>query len=94
MARPEKYERWEIRSVRPSPSIRVFGRFAEPDVFVATHAVERKTLRAKGDMAWDINLVQCEQSWQEIFGSLLPFLGAAFEDYITTNATRQMGLKR
>jgi hypothetical protein len=28
---------WEIRSVRPNPSIRVLGRFAAKDIFVATN---------------------------------------------------------
>ena len=30
-------EIWEIRSREPNPSIRIFGRFAEVDVFVATN---------------------------------------------------------
>ena len=42
---PKKYEHWELRSVRPRPSLRVFGRFACPDVFVGTHVVERAPQR-------------------------------------------------
>jgi len=45
---------WEIRSVRPAPSIRVLGRFAEYDVFVATNYALRKPLgvgsRASGKL--------------------------------------------
>ena len=41
---PPKFEHWEFRCRRPRPSIRVFGRFAMPDVFVATHPMPRSLL--------------------------------------------------
>src|ERR1700730_1705516 len=44
---PQKQEVWELKSVRPKPSIRVFGRFAEPDVFVATNLAFRQDLKGK-----------------------------------------------
>lgn len=30
--RPPKFEHWELKSRKPRPSLRVFGRFAKPDV--------------------------------------------------------------
>ena len=45
-------EVWEIRSPRPRPSLRVFGRFAERDVFVATNWAERKLLKGRGSREW------------------------------------------
>jgi hypothetical protein len=42
--RPPKFEHWELVSRRPSPSLRVFGRFALPDVFIGSHAKERQLL--------------------------------------------------
>jgi hypothetical protein len=35
---------WEIRSVRPEPSIRVLGLFADQDVFIATNVALRENL--------------------------------------------------
>jgi hypothetical protein len=44
---PFQYEHWELRSLQPRPSLRVFGRFAMPDAFVGTHVCERPRLGAK-----------------------------------------------
>jgi len=41
---PRTDEIWEIRSRDPKPQIRVFGRFADTDVFVATHFCRREDL--------------------------------------------------
>ncbi len=49
---PKKHEVWELKSVRPRPSLRVFGRFALPNVFIGTHLAERRTLKGK----WSSNL--------------------------------------
>lgn len=84
---PHKHEIWEIRSVRPRPSLRVFGRFAEPDVFVATHMVERSPLGGKFSMNWCLEMVTCEQEWKRIF-TYAPFSAEVYENYITTNARR------
>ena len=35
---------WEIRSIRPHPSIRVLGLFAQKDVFIATNLELRENL--------------------------------------------------
>ena len=43
---PASDEVWEYISRCPSPSLRVFGRFAEVDVFVATHKWARSLLGA------------------------------------------------
>jgi hypothetical protein len=40
--KPPKYEHWELLSRKPKPSLRVFGRFALPDVFIGTHVKPRK----------------------------------------------------
>lgn len=87
---PHRYEHWELRSVRPKPSLRVFGRFAEPDVFVGTHAVERKPLKAKWSLEWELEKLTCEERWKEALGDCAPFAAAAFENYFTENATHQV----
>jgi hypothetical protein len=41
---PERDEIWEIRSVDPDPQFRLFGRFADTDLFIGTHLDERAWL--------------------------------------------------
>lgn len=86
---PKKHEIWELRSVRPRPSIRVFGRFAEPDVFVGTHAVERPGLGAKWSLQWELEKLTCEEQWRFAVGDHEPFRASRYEDYITENARRE-----
>lgn len=88
---PYKYEHWELRSLRPRPSLRVFGRFAEPDVFIGTHVVERPILGEKWSLNWKLEKLSCEQHWNAA-GLGEPFVGKAYEDYITENASRRLGV--
>ncbi len=48
---------FEIRSRRPRPSIRVFGRFAQKDVFVALSAALRAPLAGEGSRPWRDEIV-------------------------------------
>ena len=43
---------WEIRSVRPNPSIRVLGRFIARDIFVATNFALRDNLGGWQSRQW------------------------------------------
>jgi hypothetical protein len=65
---PKKYEHWNLRSVRPRPSMRVFGRFAEPSVFIGTHTVARASLKGKWSIEWELEKLRCEEIWTRIFG--------------------------
>lgn len=85
---PKKFEHWELRSVRPRPSLRVFGRFAEPDVFVGTHAVERAPLGRKWSLQWELEKLACEEAWNLALAGCEPFRSDTYEDYITENASR------
>lgn len=89
---PKKYEHWTLRSVRPRPSIRVFGRFAQPNVFVGTHAIERKSLKGKWDFSWEVEKLVCEQDvWIKECGlPNTPFSAQTYEEYITENANREV----
>jgi hypothetical protein len=87
-----KYEHWELRSLRPKPSLRVFGRFALPNVFVGTHLVERIPLGEKHSFNWEHQRLVCEEYWNEL-GLPLPFTDFPYfrySAYITENATRKM----
>jgi transcriptional regulator with XRE-family HTH domain len=61
--RPPKFGHWEFRSVSPRPSLRVFGRFALPDVFVATHIVERSKLGGMNSPEFEHEKLVCEEHW-------------------------------
>ena len=90
---PPQYEHWELRSLQPRPSLRVFGRFAMPDVFVGTHVCERPRLGAKWSLNWEIEKLLCEEHW-EAAGLPDPFHSDAYEAYITEHASRRLGVPR
>ena len=89
---PHKFEHWTLKSKRPKPSLRVFGRFAMPDVFVGTHVVARSVLKKKWDINWELEKLRCEQIWNECkLGA--PFQAKRYEEYITENARRELEIK-
>jgi len=86
---PPKYEHWELISRRPRPSLRVFGRFADPDVFVGTHVVPRKRLGSMWSREFEYEKLVCEDHWKEA-GLGDPFTDSPsfrYEEYITSNAS-------
>ena len=92
--KPEKNEHWELRSRKPKPSIRVFGRFAMPDVFVATHLEMRSKLGGMWSGQFEHQKLVCEDHWKDA-GLPDPFTDVPdfrYEKYITSNAQRKMSL--
>jgi hypothetical protein len=93
--KPWKYEHWELRSRKPSPSLRVFGRFIAPDVFVGTYVQPRNLLGGMWSPAFEHEKLVCERHWkeaglEEYFSAAAD--GYAYERYITDNAVRKLGL--
>jgi len=62
---------WEIRSVRPKPSMRVFGLFAERDSFIATNFEYREVL-SDDEIQWDLQMRTAKHVWTRIFPALTP----------------------
>ena len=62
---PAKFEHWELRSRRPRPSMRVFGRFAARDVFVATHVKLRTELGGMWSPEFEMEKLVCEEHWSK-----------------------------
>ncbi len=60
-------EVWEIRSRDPKPGIRVFGRFAEKDVFVALTWELREPLLGPGSREWRDAREACKAEWRKLF---------------------------
>jgi hypothetical protein len=59
-----KYEHWELVSRRPGPSLRVFGRFAKPDVFIGTHVKPRKGMGGMWSAQFEHEKLVCEDHWK------------------------------
>ena len=76
-------EVWEIRSRNPEPQIRIFGRFAAKDVFIAFTWAERPTLGGPSSRAWRDAIVRCKTEWRRLFFAYDPFIGATYDDYIS-----------
>lgn len=76
---PLDEEVWEFRSRGEKPGARVFGRFALPDVFVATGMTDRD------DMDFDVEIRRCKAAWRALFTTYPPFSGSSPSDYITRN---------
>lgn len=94
--KPPKGEHWELLSRRPKPSLRVFGRFARPDVFVGTHVVLRKELGGMWSPQFEHEKLVCEDHWNAA-GLPEPFTappGYMYEAYITANARKDIGVPR
>lgn len=88
---PKKQEVWELKSVRPKPSIRVFGRFANPNIFVGTNLQFRNCMKGKWSKEFWEEISKCEQIWASLFKSA-PFKGKNYTDYITENAEQRVGV--
>lgn len=65
-------EVWEIRSRDPQPGIRVLGRFADTDVFVATSWWHRADLGGPGARAWRDAIIECKTQWKNLFPTYEP----------------------
>ncbi|OYV43175.1 MAG: hypothetical protein B7Z75_09375 [Acidocella sp. 20-57-95] len=68
-------EVWEFRTKRPA--VRVFGRFAEFNVFIALNT----ELREKIDASFDQEKKDCKKIWREFFPSYDPYTGTKISDY-------------
>jgi hypothetical protein len=92
---PPKYEHWELKSRRPRPSLRVFGRFALPDVFVGTHLARRDELGGMWSAQFEHQKLICEEHWRDA-GLPDPFSDPPsfrYESYITSNAQKKIRIR-
>ncbi len=78
-------EVWEIRSRAPKPAIRVFGRFADRDCFVALNWRLRKELGDRNSREFRQVVRKCLADWRHIFPSYDAFRGNTVYEYISEN---------
>jgi hypothetical protein len=82
---PVGEEVWDFRCLDPNPGIRVFGRFSEPDVFIALCWAFREDLN--GDEDWLYEIKRSVDKWKILFGELKPFVGNGYSEYVTFNSS-------
>lgn len=75
---------WEIRDVRPKPSLRILGSFAQKDVFIALAPYERSELGGKGSEEWTNALQNYKAQWTELFDGHRPMSEGSYpNDYLS-----------
>lgn len=93
---PPKFEHWELLNKRPRPSLRVFGRFALPNVFVGTHVVLRKSLGEKWSSQWEHQKLVCEDHYSD--AGLTTYFSDSpdfkYEAYITEHASATLRIAK
>lgn len=82
---PPRDEAWEIRSRDPEPSIRVFGRFALSNWFIALTWSKRADLEGPEARQWRDAIETCKTEWRKLFPTYDPHTGDNVHDYISAN---------
>lgn len=82
---PPPPEIWAIRVTFPQPQVRIFGRFAEQDTFIALDMHTRGFLGKKGSSQWRAASSKCATDWATLFPNQLPHQGTSAADYISEN---------
>jgi hypothetical protein len=82
---PARQAVWEIRSVRPTPSIRVLGLFASKDNFVVTNLALREDLGGWQSREWKEVKRSALAAWRRLFHPYAP-LGASDIHNLVTGA--------
>jgi len=77
----KKDEVWEIRVRDPEPQLRVFGRFAAKDKFVALRFWTREEVTGKFEIAKE----DCKADWHHLFPHDKPFSGRTVYDYASNS---------
>ncbi|MHA1522993.1 MAG: hypothetical protein ACTSY1_01155, partial [Alphaproteobacteria bacterium] len=74
---------WEIRSVRPYPSVRVLGLFAKRDVFIATNFALREDLGGWQSREWKNVKRLARTKWVNLFHTFQPVVSADVRMLVT-----------
>ena len=84
---------WDIRSRDPNPGLRIFGHFADVNLFVALvwhpRSVEvdgRSPLGSARELNWEFAKLECEEAWQDLFPNHRPRIKEKISDLISEGA--------
>ena len=83
---PAKDEVWQIRSRAPRPAIRVFGRFAFRDCFVALTWRFRRELGGRESREHKKEIRSCLAAWRRTFPAHDALTGESVNDYVSEKA--------
>lgn len=75
-------EVWELKSENKR-GIRVFGRFGQKDVFIATNWQWRNALGKYNSKEWGRQITKCKRKWKQLFPTHSPHTGGTIDDYLT-----------
>lgn len=78
----EVHEVWEFKS-KAKRGVRVFGRFAGHDVFVATNWQWRDQLSSYGSDEWALEINKCTDTWNSLFSKHAPHTGVDIHAYLS-----------
>ena len=78
---PNRDEVWEMRVRDPKPGIRVFGRFAAQDTFIALDWWKREDLAGPQSKTWRDAIVGCKTQWANLFPAYNAFKADPIDDY-------------
>jgi len=75
-------EVWEFRILDSDPQLRLFGRFASRDVFIALIGpIEHEYVATNKD--YKKAIAECKEDWGNLFGFYSPLVGVTVYDYIS-----------
>jgi len=83
---------WDIRSVNPSPGLRVVGAFAEKNSFIglewaprSKEFLGRQPLGDRNSREWRDIIGNAKAHWRRLFSSWEPRTGDKLDEYLSTN---------
>lgn len=77
---PKSADIFDVRCINPAPGIRVLGRFAEKDTFVALTWDHRENMTGRD---FDAAVAHCADEWKRLFPAIPLFSGSTLDDYLT-----------
>ena len=77
---PGRENVWEFRICQPPRGLRLFGRFAERDIFIGTHCYKREDL-PKGNK-WPHQIKLCRHAWSSLFPAHPPLSSSSIHDFL------------
>ena len=80
---PSGDEVWEIRSMKPRPSLRIFGSIVALDVFVALTWSKRADLHKRESEQWETAIAEFKAERSNCFGSARPISGSYPDAYLS-----------
>lgn len=83
LLKPQRDGIWDMRVATPLPAIRIFGQFAEQDVFIALSWEYRGLLGRAISRPWKTEIRRCKAEWRKLFPTYNSMKGESIHEYLT-----------